>query len=67
MTIEAGRARGPGGWKVALGAGLIGAVIGGGAVAYGSRQSVRDYLLENPEVLPEAMDRLRQKEAAKAI
>jgi protein-disulfide isomerase len=55
------------GWKTALAAGLVGALIGGGAVAWGSRQSVRDYLLENPEVLPEAMDRLREREAAKTV
>ncbi|HYE27931.1 MAG TPA: DsbA family protein [Allosphingosinicella sp.] len=55
------------GWKTALAAGLLGALIGGGAVAWGSRQSVRDYLLENPEILPEAMDRLREREAAKAV
>jgi protein-disulfide isomerase len=32
-----------------------------------SRESVRDYLLENPEVLPEAMDRLRDREAARVV
>jgi protein-disulfide isomerase len=58
---------GAGGWKTALAAGLVGALVGGGAVAYGSRQSVRAYLLENPEVLPEAMDRLRSREAARAV
>jgi protein-disulfide isomerase len=63
VTIDGAR----GGWKTALAAGLIGALIGGGAVAYGSRQSVRDYLLENPEILPEAMDRLRSREAAKMV
>ena len=67
MTTDAAPARGHSGWKTALAAGLVGALIGGGAVAYGSRQSVRDYLLENPEVLPEAMDRLREREAAKVI
>ncbi|HYJ82198.1 MAG TPA: DsbA family protein [Allosphingosinicella sp.] len=67
MTTDAAPARGHSGWKTALTAGLVGALIGGGAVAYGSRQSVRDYLLENPEVLPEAMDRLREREAAKVI
>lgn len=56
-----------GGWKTALAAGLIGALVGGGAVAYVSRQSVRDYLLENPEILPQAMDRLRSREAAKMV
>lgn len=59
--------KGFGGWTTALAAGLLGAVVGGGAVAYVSRESVRDYLLENPEVLPEAMDRLREREAARVI
>lgn len=68
MTTDAVQARtGFSGWKTALAAGLLGALVGGGAVAYVSRQSVRDYLLENPEVLPEAMDRLRDRESAKAI
>jgi protein-disulfide isomerase len=67
VTTDSGPARGAAGWKTALGAGLIGALVGGGAVAYGSRQSVRDYLLENPEILPEAMDRLREREAAKVV
>jgi protein-disulfide isomerase len=67
VTIEDGGSRGSGGWKLALGAGLIGAVVGGGGVAYVSRESVRDYLLENPEILPEAMDRLREREAARVI
>lgn len=53
-----------GGWKIALLAGLGGAVIGGGAVALTSRQSIRDYLLENPEILPEAMQRLEDRELA---
>ena len=68
MTTDAAQARkGFSGWKTALAAGLLGALVGGGAVAYVSRQSVRDYLLENPEILPEAMDRLREREAAKVI
>jgi protein-disulfide isomerase len=68
VTIEgAGARKGFGSWKTALAAGLIGAVVGGGGVAYVSRESVRDYLLENPEILPEAMDRLRSREAAKMI
>jgi protein-disulfide isomerase len=50
-----------------MAAGLLGAVVGGGAVAYASRESVRDYLLANPEVLPEAMDRLRDREAARVV
>jgi protein-disulfide isomerase len=67
VTTDAAPARGNAGWKTTLAAGLIGALIGGGAVAYGSRESVRDYLLENPEILPEAMDRLREREAAKVV
>lgn len=67
MTTDPGGPARFAGWKVALGAGLIGALVGGGAVAFSSRQSVRDYLLEHPEVLPEAMDRLREREAAKAV
>jgi DSBA-like thioredoxin domain/Copper resistance protein ScsC N-terminal domain len=68
VTTDAALARkGFSGWKTALAAGLLGALVGGGAVAYVSRQSVRDYLLENPEILPEAMDRLRERESAKAI
>jgi protein-disulfide isomerase len=67
VTTDVAGSGGNAGWKTALAAGLVGALIGGGAVAYGSRQSVRDYLLENPEILPEAMDRLREREAAKAV
>jgi len=67
VTIEAAAGRGFGGWKAALGAGLIGALVGGGAVVYASRQSVRDYLLENPEVIPEAMQRLQDRNAARAV
>ncbi len=68
MTTDAVQARqGFGGWKIALAAGLLGAAVGGGAVAYVSRESVRDYLLENPEILPEAMDKLREREAARMV
>ena len=67
MTTAAGDRSGNAGWKAALGAGLIGALIGGGAVAFTARQSVRDYLLENPEVIPEAMERLHERQAAKVV
>jgi protein-disulfide isomerase len=65
-----------GGWKLALGGALIGVLVGGGAVALSNRKSeqselsgqlVRDYLLENPEVIPEAMQRLQDKQAARNI
>ncbi|HEY0113121.1 MAG TPA: DsbA family protein [Allosphingosinicella sp.] len=61
------RAGGLSGWKTALAAGLLGALIGGGIVAYAARNSVRDYLLANPEILPQAMERLQEREAAKAV
>ncbi len=64
MTIDAARAgEGFGGWKTALAAGLLGALVGGGAVAYTSRQSVRDYLLEYPEVLAGALAAVRARES----
>ncbi len=54
---------------VALLAALIGGGIGGYAVSRmgGGSGDVRAYLLEHPEVLPEAMQRLGQREAAKAV
>ena len=65
-TGEGGR-RPLSGWKTALGAGLAGALIGGGAVAWTSKVSVRDYLLENPQVIPEAMERLEARKAAEVV
>jgi protein-disulfide isomerase len=56
-----------GGWKTALAASLVGAVVGGGAVAYVARDNVREYLLANPEILPEAMERLEARESAKVV
>lgn len=62
-------------WMVALVA-LGSAAIGGGIVAGADRlrgggaaggDAVRDYLYEHPEVLPEAMDRLRARETAKIV
>ncbi len=61
-------------WLVPAAAALAGGVIGGGAVlaladARGSSGSgdVRAYLLAHPEVIPEAMQRLQQKEAGGAV
>lgn len=55
-----------GGWKAGFVGGLIGALIGGliaaGAVAWSSGYFVRSYLMENPEILPEAMEQLRERE-----
>ena len=58
---------------------LLGAVLGAGAMLWGSghfaptgdqariEQVVHDYLLAHPEVLPDAMDALRDKQHAKTI
>ncbi len=54
-------------WKTALVAGLLGIAIGAGAMLVANGYFVRSYLLEHPEILPEAMDRLRDREAAQAV
>ena len=66
-----------GAWRSALVAGLIGLLIGAGGVGlwhYWARPGraeteaiVRDYLLAHGEILPEAMDRLRAREAAETV
>ena len=69
------RSRLAGGRSGLLLAGAVGLLIGGGAmvVAQGgfgdsrTEQIVHDYILENPEIIPEAMERLQQREAAAAI
>lgn len=60
-------------------AGLVGVLVGGGAVALSSgsvgsdpdRQRVesivRDYILSNPEILPEAMTALQARQSAKVV
>ena len=57
----------PGGWKYYLLAGMVGVVIGGGAMLAANGYFIRTYLLENPEILPEAMARLHEREAAQAV
>ena len=58
---------GAGVWIAALVAGLVGAAIGAAAMAAFSGPLVRSYLLDNPEVLPEAMERLRSREVAGVV
>lgn len=64
--------------RVAVIAGLTGLAIGAAAMAMVSRQAarpdrafieaiVRDYVLAHPEIIPEAMERLQQRDLAKAI
>ena len=64
-----------------VGAGLVGLVIGGVAVALAGQggklsadpdrarieKIVREYILANPEIIPEAVDRLQGKQMAKVI
>jgi protein-disulfide isomerase len=69
MTADrSDRSRPPlGGWKVAVAAGLLGAAVGAGGMFAASGPVVRGYLLEHPEVLPEAMQRLEARQAAKSV
>jgi protein-disulfide isomerase len=55
------------GWKGALLAGFVGVLIGGGAMLASSGYFVRSYLLDHPEVLPEAMDRLHARQTSELI
>jgi protein-disulfide isomerase len=76
---DANKTSGLGGTKGALIAAAAGLLLGGGAVALyagtsggGSskteiEQTVRAYLLEHPEVLQEASQRLQQRELGKAV
>lgn len=67
----------PGGWKLALAGALAGLLVGAAAVGgwYGFRAPdraategiVRDYILNNGEILPEAMERLHRRQAMAAV
>jgi protein-disulfide isomerase len=68
MTRSAEAAGGPfAGWKGAFLFALLGALLGAGAVVLFSGRMVRGYLLENPEIIPEAMDRLQERKSSSAI
>ena len=60
-------AAGSGVWKAGLIGGLVGALLGAGAVALSSPYLIRSYLMQNPEILPEAMDQLREREMAGVV
>jgi protein-disulfide isomerase len=76
---EAAKSRSFGGLRGGLLAGAIGLVVGGSAVALWANNRgagagreeigrvVHEYLLENPEVIPEAMERLKEREVAQAV
>jgi protein-disulfide isomerase len=66
------------GWRDAAIAGVLGAVVGAGAVTLvdraGGRQDetaigriVHDYVLAHPEILPQAMHRLQEQQLAKLV
>ena len=55
------------GWKGSLIAVLLGILIGVGAMLAVNGYLVRSYLLDHPEVLPEAMERLRTRETAEVL
>ena len=55
------------GWKGILVAILFGVLIGAGAMALSNGYLVRSYLLAHPEILPEAMQVLRDRESANLI
>src|SRR3546814_19362485 len=67
-------------WRKSLGAGLVGLLIGGAVVALATRRGrlssdpdrdrveriVRDYLLAHPQVIPEAIEKMKQRQFAQA-
>ena len=63
--------RGPahwlGGWKGAFAAALLGALAGGGLVSLWSGPLVRAAIMRDPEMIPEAMQHLRDREAAEVV
>jgi protein-disulfide isomerase len=73
VSVNSGRF--PGGWIGIAGAGLVGLLIGGagmllvqgGAGDAQVERVVHDYILDHPEIIPEAMERLEQRQAAAAI
>ena len=56
-----------GGWKTALLAGLVGVLIGAVVMAAASGWFVRRALMADPEMIPEAMERLSERRTADAI
>jgi protein-disulfide isomerase len=74
---EARRAAGLGGWRGSALAGLGGVAIGAAAVVgyhawqggdkAATERVVRDYILAHGEILPEAMQRLQQRQATAAV
>ncbi len=55
------------GWTGLAIAALAGALAGAALMTFWSGHFVRSYLLDNPEVIPEAMQRLQARESARAV
>ena len=55
------------GWKGALVAAILGALVGAALMALFSGQLVRRYLLENPQIIPEAMQVLEDRKNAETL
>lgn len=55
------------GWRSWLSAALVGAIIGAAAMWLASGPIVRSYLLHNPEVLAEGLQRLQERNLARVI
>ncbi len=74
---QAGGGPGAGGWRTSIVAGLAGLLVGAVAVAgyYGfsapdraaTEAIVRDYILDHGEILPQAMERMQQRQASAAV
>jgi protein-disulfide isomerase len=60
-------AAGGGGWRFGVAATLLGILLGAGAMLLFNGYFVRSYLLANPEVIPEAMQRLQDTRMADAV
>jgi protein-disulfide isomerase len=56
-----------GGWKAWLAAALVGALVGAVAMWLVSGPVVHSYLLRNPEVIAEGLQRLQERQLAKVI
>ena len=55
------------GWVIAFLSGLVGLLIGALAMVLSSGYFVRRYLVENPEVVQEAIEALQQREMANVV
>jgi protein-disulfide isomerase len=62
-----GASRARGGWLTSLVAVLLGIAIGAGGMLVANGYFIRSYLLTHPEVLPEAMDRLREHASSQGV